>query len=638
MKKVYINENQINKELLLPKFLYDAVKKHDTSLGDNPAFPGEDDFPFDYVVLKERFKDVCNQMKDVGIPLDNTDILKSELSDLVRTCKEMEKPVRDALEKLCENAINRLFAIPDGAVNIKCKLVDKVTYKISLSVTPEASSEKKYKFKDIADFELSKAAVAKRRFINALIMGASKYYSSMITLYQDELSKINPNLIEIYNKIMTLNEYLLFTTKEEMTDEKPKQGSYVEVKVGSNGKKNTIESQGVIFPLLFHDTIKGFFELFSVHGLPDDIEKTKYIIGKADFLLAEPWDMRLGVKLWQMIFDRLELADNTNIIPYIFTYLVMLPYNEFNSTMKEILAGTETGDEIMAKLIDKATANDGYQKFKNRINARNIDRSVIADSYFTASELDGFDIESDEDGDVIEETDMSELDHTTYQSAAEKAFEMGGDKRVRDFRKQAEAGWISSNNYHGNSPGNYDYDEQWIELNNGKKLVIFDNEYQSLDDLVNGVKTGKLLIHARGMTGEITDDMRYIEPCFDKTMMEFYGGDYEEIARSKSEYYGEEIEPEYPELIFASDNFSWCNDTRNGIFFIESDGFQKSLGDGMIQLPNGKICKYWEGDVYDYDSDNFREEPFGVEYGDWYSSHYATVVAVMNINEQEIKG
>lgn len=427
MKKVYINESQVNKEFLLPKFLFDAVKVHNTSLGDNPAFPGEDDYPFDYAVLKERFKDVCNQMKDIGIPLDNTDVLKSELSDLVRTCKEMEKPVRDALEKLCENAINRLFAIPDGAVNIKCKLVDKVTYKISLSVTPEASSEKKYKFKDIADFELSKAAVAKRRFINALIMGASKYYSSMITLYQDELNKINPNLIEIYDRIMTLNEYLLFTTKEEMTDEKPKQGSYVEVKVGSNGKKNTIESQGVIFPLLFHDTIKGFFELFSVHGLPDDIEKTKYIIGKADFLLAEPWDMRLGVKLWQMIFDRLELADNTNIIPYIFTYLVMLPYNEFNSTMKEILAGTEAGDEIMAKLIDKATANDGYHKFKNRINARNIDRSVIADSYFTASELDGFDIESDEDGDVIEEDSAEAVNWNG------KSYNMNKDEEITFF-------------------------------------------------------------------------------------------------------------------------------------------------------------------------------------------------------------
>ena len=27
----------------------------------------------------------------------------------------------------------------------------------------------------------------------------------------------------------------------------------------------------------------------------------------------------------------------------------------------------------------------------------------------------------------------------------------------------------------------------------------------------------------------------------------------------------------------------------------------------------------------------FKEEPFGVEYGDWYSSSYAEVVAVMNI-------
>ena len=52
----------------------------------------------------------------------------------------------------------------------------------------------------------------------------------------------------------------------------------------------------------------------------------------------------------------------------------------------------------------------------------------------------------------------------------------------------------------------------------------------------------------------------------------------------------------------------------------------------MIQLPNGTICNYYEGDVYDYDSDFFKEEPICCEYGDWYSNKYATVVAVMNIN------
>jgi hypothetical protein len=114
-------------------------------------------------------------------------------------------------------------------------------------------------------------------------------------------------------------------------------------------------------------------------------------------------------------------------------------------------------------------------------------------------------------------------------------------------------------------------------------------------------------------------------------LKQFYGGDYDEIARSKSEYHGEEIEPEYPELIFASDDFNWCGDTRNGVFFIESDGFQKSLGDGKIQLPNGRICNYWEGEVYDYDKEVFRDEPICCEYGDWYSSQPAYVVAVMSV-------
>ena len=66
---------------------------------------------------------------------------------------------------------------------------------------------------------------------------------------------------------------------------------------------------------MLHDAIKGFFELFSVYGLPTDPEKAKHIVSKADFLLAEPWDMRFGVQLWKMIFDKMELADNTNIIP-----------------------------------------------------------------------------------------------------------------------------------------------------------------------------------------------------------------------------------------------------------------------------------------------------------------------------------
>lgn len=408
MKKIYINESQISKDLLLPKFIFDAVRTHDTSLGDNPAFPGEDDYPFDYTVLKERLRDLHYQMKDAGIPLGNTEELVSHLSALVRKCKEMEKPIKDSLEKLCENAVNRLFAIPEGAVNFKCRLVDKVQYKVSIGITPEDSHNRKFKFRDISDFEFSKGAIAKRRLINSLIMGAAEYYTNMKSLYLEDLNRLNPQLSELYDQIMVLNSYLTFVTKEKINDFHPMQGSFVEVHIGSNGKKSTIEAQGIIFPLMLHDAIKGFFELFSVYGLPRDTEKAKYIISKADFLLAEPWDMRFGVKLWQLIFDRMELADDTNIIPYIFMELVQLSTDEFNVAMKELFMGTEKADELMAKIVEKSKYNDGYQKFQNRINARNMDRAVIADSYFTASELDGYDIDGEGDNEKVIEEDSAE--------------------------------------------------------------------------------------------------------------------------------------------------------------------------------------------------------------------------------------
>lgn len=224
---------------------------------------------------------------------------------------------------------------------------------------------------------------------------------------------------------------------------------------------------------------------------------------------------------------------------------------------------------------------------------------------------------------------LKELGHQVYQDVSQQAFD-NEDQRLYKFRKQAEKEFGKDNSYHAYRS---DFDnDNWVQLNNGKKLYFFDDDYKSLQDLYNGVKQGKLLIHARGMVGDVTQDMSYIEPGFSETLMDAYGDMYQEIADSKSEYYGEEIPVEYPELVFASDDFGWCGDGRNGVFFVDSEYFQKSLGDGMIQMPNGTICKYYEGNTYDYDSDVFKDEPICCEYGDWYSAEPARVVAVMNLS------
>ena len=54
MKYIYIKEESLidfATKRLLPKFLFNAVKNHMTSLGDNRAFPNGDVYPFDYVII-----------------------------------------------------------------------------------------------------------------------------------------------------------------------------------------------------------------------------------------------------------------------------------------------------------------------------------------------------------------------------------------------------------------------------------------------------------------------------------------------------------------------------------------------------------------------------------------------------------
>ena len=404
MKKIYINEefmSNVVKGRLLPQFLFKLVKTHTTSLGDNEAFPTSDEYPFDYALLKKRYNEVCDAIDDIGLESLDEDYLMSELSSLVTKCKELETPVRDALEKVCENALNKLFAIPEESINMTFKLVDRIKFKSPIRMRPESSDNLKYNFKDIADIDLSNKAIGKRRFIDALIQGASYVYANVEGLYIDDIDRINPELPRLYRKIRIINDFLLFTKKEEMSDDKPMQGSYVETHLGIDDAKTTIKAQGIIFPLLFHEAIKGLFELFSAHGLPQDREKAQYIIRKADFVLAEPWDLRLGVGLWRMIFGSVE---DTNMIPYMFTSFVKIPTDEFNLSVKEILSNTEKGNEIINTLMADAEYDNGYQQFTNRINARNVDKSLIQDSYFTGAETSGFELDSEDgDGDVIEE-------------------------------------------------------------------------------------------------------------------------------------------------------------------------------------------------------------------------------------------
>lgn len=408
MKKIVISEDSINhiaklvneehNELLLPKFIFKRVKEHNTSLGDNDAFPKNEYYPFDYKILKTRFKEVTNEIHTVSdIESLDADYLTSLLMKYIRKCRELERPIRDNLVKVCENVVNKLFSVPQETVILKCELTDKLKPNHEFRVIPEDEEDNSsFSFNDLNEIEAASRAIKKRRLINALIQGACYTYSSDVELWGAEISQLNEELPYLYENIRKINDYLLFTKQENITDKHHMQGAYVEVELGRGDDKTIIMSQGLLFPYLLNETLRGFFELFASHGLPKDTQKAKYIINKADFLVAEPWDLRLGVGLWRKVSSKIQTSGS---LPFFFTDLSELKIDEFNEVLKEVFANTRKGEDYLEQLSSSAEHAFDMQDFDYMVKQKNSEVSVISDEYIPSDEIDDLDYMIEEGND-----------------------------------------------------------------------------------------------------------------------------------------------------------------------------------------------------------------------------------------------
>lgn len=411
MKKLYFTESQMRNHLLcegmsdykLPKFLFDKIKNHKSFLGDNAAFPPEEDYPFDYKVLKTRYKEVYDNIVKLNLDSLEYDYLISLLSKLIKECKEIEKPLRQHLCKVCENAVIELFKIPAETVNLTCELVGKVEPKNhSYRTLPETSEHRDFEFEDMEEFHNVSKVVLKRRLINSLIQGASYTYALNYDLYLSQIYKLDKRLLDLYDKILVINDYLLFLKEVKIDDKSPMQSAYVEVELGKENNRTDIFAQGIIFPFLLMETIRGFFELFASHGLPSDNKKALYIIKQADFLTAEPWDLRMGVGLWNFIGKSI---NNTKVLPYLFSSLCEMKVDEFNSFLQEVFAQTKKGKTILQELIDDSQDELERFEFLDTMKQKNAEKAVITDGDFSLEELQGFAINEEDDIETPEELD-----------------------------------------------------------------------------------------------------------------------------------------------------------------------------------------------------------------------------------------
>lgn len=352
---------------------------HDkTSVGQNGAIPEVSGESYLDKILQDEYKDaiaIVNGLGDFRI-----EEISGLLAMMLKKCIEMERPYRNQLERICMDYVIEFFRIPEESVDINVSLNDKVSAaEAGIRMDPADGGEPDRI--DVNGPSDIASEIAKRKFINALCVGAGMRLSMRFGSFRESINAINPKLMPLYERILALNYFLILTEgRITPTDDDDLQIGTVVLNIGNDRTKAMVEANAVIFPVLLSELITGLLELFVSHGLPKDREMTSYILRNTDYLKSEPWNMRMGPALWDRVEKSLNYVE-TNELPYLFKKLSELKYPKFNELMNEVLLGTGRGRKMMQSLVSMARHDMEYDDFVDRMDMRRSDMGVITDEY-----------------------------------------------------------------------------------------------------------------------------------------------------------------------------------------------------------------------------------------------------------------
>ena len=368
----------------LPKHILDALRDNKTSLGEHPSFPPEEEEKFIVNLVSEMFEKLTEEDEE-----ENYETLKANLSKVLTECKKQERKCIQSLEELCAKIVNDIFMIPQETLRIEANIVDKVDTSSERLVPEKTSTD--FSFDDIEDMNHLSDEIYKRRMINALVTGAAMNCMSRIGDYVKEIFEINSELPSLYQKVIKYNTKLLYYEKTTFNEKQTTDGGKVDVTIGSKDTYPIIKAEALLFPILLEEVSRGILELAVSHGLPKNIEKAKYVISKADFKLAEVWDMRLGFALWKLIEKQIEECGfdlNEIGINFFLMELSEMECDDFNKTLQEIFARTRKGKEILSEILEKIEYNKEKDEFDDYIQTKNDSTMIITDDdCFTSEEL-----------------------------------------------------------------------------------------------------------------------------------------------------------------------------------------------------------------------------------------------------------
>jgi len=353
------------------------ITSKQTPYHDFPAMPEMDR---DYVELisSKRFKDSVEKVRRA---MGNTQVIQggNPLMSLMMTAMQslqrlmmIQSQNKEELEELAVELVKKEMGIPEGAMQFDAQLVTQpMAPSEGMQEEPELPSEEEIEefMGDVETFDMERA---KRRFINSLIQGAAFKGGHMFQLVSREINELNPQLMNLYTVTQALMEhaYWLFPDMEGMAGGGG--GQMGQSEIDDETDPPTVKARAVTFPLLVHELVKGVYETFGTHGLPDDPRQQEMIMKAEDTLPAEIWDSRLGPIFWEKFVEAYPIEilmdeDKKVIQHYLFMRFSQLNAEEFLKVAKLILSGDPRGKKVIEDMVRDITIELRDQEAKQAL-------------------------------------------------------------------------------------------------------------------------------------------------------------------------------------------------------------------------------------------------------------------------------
>jgi acyl carrier protein phosphodiesterase len=163
-----------------------------------------------------------------------------------------------------------------------------------------------------------------------------------------------------------------------------------------------VKAKAVMFPILVHELIKGYYDILGAGSIPEDPVQGQMVKAKADIITNEIFDIIIGAYLWEKLLESYPekvLIENMKIVQsLIFREFSMLPKNKFTSLAQRINSGDTSAYRDMEKIADDII---------NRLNQQDLDE--ILDSSYEGDDDDDYPSYSS-DNDDDDDIDLSFLD------------------------------------------------------------------------------------------------------------------------------------------------------------------------------------------------------------------------------------